>query len=201
MFNPSRRARNIYALSCITSPGGKHRGLASSVAVLIAESLLMLWSRYICITEFEFLKAQQGRLSYVKLSHHCIVKIEILKFAFILEKFASKSKIGHRPKRHRFCAAFRKPCWSKEFLASSRTVFNVYCAWKSRILNDVGILVNYKLLIVSGVFRESIGKPCRVGKNDLKSSAFSGVSKLTLHAMVAFIHIELPMLKCAPHLC
>jgi hypothetical protein len=37
-----KRARSVYALSCITSPGGKHRGLAGSVAVLIAESLLML---------------------------------------------------------------------------------------------------------------------------------------------------------------
>ena len=36
------KARRFYALSCITSPGGKHRGLAGSVAVLIAESLLML---------------------------------------------------------------------------------------------------------------------------------------------------------------
>ncbi len=41
-----RRARRFYALSCITSPGGKHRGLAGSVAVLIAESLLMLSQLY-----------------------------------------------------------------------------------------------------------------------------------------------------------
>jgi hypothetical protein len=41
-----KRARSVYALSCITSPGGKHRGLAGSVAVLIAESLLMLSSLY-----------------------------------------------------------------------------------------------------------------------------------------------------------
>ena len=44
---PSRGRRRFYALSCITSPGGKHRGLAGSVAVLIAESLLMLTSLYI----------------------------------------------------------------------------------------------------------------------------------------------------------
>ena len=37
-----KEARSFYALTCITSPGGKHRGLAGSVAVLIAESLLML---------------------------------------------------------------------------------------------------------------------------------------------------------------
>jgi hypothetical protein len=42
-----KKARSFYALSCITSPGGKHRGLAGSVAVLIAESLLMLKSDYI----------------------------------------------------------------------------------------------------------------------------------------------------------
>ncbi len=36
-----KKARSVYALSCTTSPGGKHRGLAGSVAVLIAESLLM----------------------------------------------------------------------------------------------------------------------------------------------------------------
>ena len=41
-----KKARRFYALSCITSPGGKHRGLAGSVAVLIAESLLMLTSLY-----------------------------------------------------------------------------------------------------------------------------------------------------------
>jgi hypothetical protein len=41
-----KRARSVYALSCITSPGGKHRGLAGSVAVLIAESLLMLAQLY-----------------------------------------------------------------------------------------------------------------------------------------------------------
>ena len=41
-----KKARSFYALSCITSPGGKHRGLAGSVAVLIAESLLMLCSDY-----------------------------------------------------------------------------------------------------------------------------------------------------------
>jgi hypothetical protein len=41
-----KKARSFYALSCITSPGGKHRGLAGSVAVLIAESLLMLSSLY-----------------------------------------------------------------------------------------------------------------------------------------------------------
>jgi hypothetical protein len=43
-----KKARSFYALSCITSPGGKHRGLAGSVAVLIAESLLMLTSDYNC---------------------------------------------------------------------------------------------------------------------------------------------------------
>ena len=37
-----KRARSFYALSCTASPGGKHRGLAGSVAVLITESLLML---------------------------------------------------------------------------------------------------------------------------------------------------------------
>jgi len=42
-----KKARRFYALSCITSPGGKHRGLAGSVAVLIAESLLMLITPYI----------------------------------------------------------------------------------------------------------------------------------------------------------
>ena len=42
-----KKARRFYALSCITSPGGKHRGLAGSVAVLIAESLLMLITHYI----------------------------------------------------------------------------------------------------------------------------------------------------------
>jgi hypothetical protein len=42
-----KEARSFYALSCITSPGGKHRGLAGSVAVLIAESLLMLITPYI----------------------------------------------------------------------------------------------------------------------------------------------------------
>jgi hypothetical protein len=41
-----KRARSVYAVSCTTSPGGKHRGLAGSVAVLIAESLLMLGSPY-----------------------------------------------------------------------------------------------------------------------------------------------------------
>ena len=41
-----KKARSFYALSCITSPGGKHRGLAGSVAVLIAESLLMLDKYY-----------------------------------------------------------------------------------------------------------------------------------------------------------
>jgi len=41
-----KKARSFYALSCITSPGGKHRGLAGSVAVLIAESLLMLKKIY-----------------------------------------------------------------------------------------------------------------------------------------------------------
>ena len=46
-INPSRSRQRFYALSCITSPGGKHRGLAGSVAVLIAESLLMLTSLYI----------------------------------------------------------------------------------------------------------------------------------------------------------
>ena len=46
-INPSRGRQRFYALSCITSPGGKHRGLAGSVAVLIAESLLMLTSLYI----------------------------------------------------------------------------------------------------------------------------------------------------------
>ena len=46
-INPSRGRQRFYALSCITSPGGKHRGLAGSVAVLIAESLLMLTSPYI----------------------------------------------------------------------------------------------------------------------------------------------------------
>jgi len=46
-----KKARSIYALSCITSPGGKHRGLAGSVAVLIAESLLMLASDYNCNIE------------------------------------------------------------------------------------------------------------------------------------------------------
>ncbi len=44
--NPSRSSQRFYALSCITFPGGKHRGLAGSVAVLIAESLLMLPSLY-----------------------------------------------------------------------------------------------------------------------------------------------------------
>ena len=42
-----KRAKSVYALSCITSPGGKHRGLAGSVAELIAESLLMLAQLYI----------------------------------------------------------------------------------------------------------------------------------------------------------
>ena len=42
-----QEGQKIYALSCITSPGGKHRGLAGSVAVLIAESLLMLKPEYI----------------------------------------------------------------------------------------------------------------------------------------------------------
>ena len=37
-----KKTGRIYALSCITSLGGKHRGLAGSVAVLIAESLLMM---------------------------------------------------------------------------------------------------------------------------------------------------------------
>ncbi len=41
-----KRARSFYAVSCITSPGGKHRGLAGSVAVLISETLLMLESLY-----------------------------------------------------------------------------------------------------------------------------------------------------------
>ena len=41
-----KKARSFYALSCITSPGGKHRGLAGSVAVLITESLLMLDAVY-----------------------------------------------------------------------------------------------------------------------------------------------------------
>ena len=41
-----QEGQSFYALSCITSPGGKHRGLAGSVAVLIAESLLMLRSHY-----------------------------------------------------------------------------------------------------------------------------------------------------------
>ena len=41
-----KEARSFYALTCITSPGGKHRGLAGSVAVLIAESLLMLDAVY-----------------------------------------------------------------------------------------------------------------------------------------------------------
>ena len=41
-----KKAGSVYALSCITSPGGKHRGLAGSVAVLIAESLLMLTKVY-----------------------------------------------------------------------------------------------------------------------------------------------------------
>ena len=45
--NPSRGRRRFYALSYTTSPGGKHRGLAGSVAVLIAESLLMFNSLYI----------------------------------------------------------------------------------------------------------------------------------------------------------
>jgi len=45
-INPSRGRQRFYALSCITSPGGKHRGLAGSVAVLIAESLLMSMSLY-----------------------------------------------------------------------------------------------------------------------------------------------------------
>ena len=40
--NPSRGRQRFYALSCTPSPGGKHRGLAGSVAELIAESLLML---------------------------------------------------------------------------------------------------------------------------------------------------------------
>jgi hypothetical protein len=35
------------ALSSVTSPGGKHHGMAGSVAVLIAESLLILTSLYI----------------------------------------------------------------------------------------------------------------------------------------------------------
>jgi hypothetical protein len=43
-INPSRGRQRFYALSCITSPGGKHRGLAGSVAVLTSESLLMLIS-------------------------------------------------------------------------------------------------------------------------------------------------------------
>jgi hypothetical protein len=42
-----KRARSFYAVSCITSPGGKHRGLAGSVAALINESLLMLSKPYI----------------------------------------------------------------------------------------------------------------------------------------------------------
>ena len=46
-----KKARSFYALSCITSPGGKHRGLAGSVAVLITESLLMLTSDYNCNIE------------------------------------------------------------------------------------------------------------------------------------------------------
>jgi hypothetical protein len=37
-----QEGQKFYALSCITSLGGKHRGLAGSVAVLIAETLLML---------------------------------------------------------------------------------------------------------------------------------------------------------------
>ena len=41
-----KKARSFYALSCITSPGGKHRGLAGSVAVLVSESLLMLIPSY-----------------------------------------------------------------------------------------------------------------------------------------------------------
>ena len=41
-----KKARSFYALSCTTSPGGKHRGLAGSVAELIAESLLMLVKSY-----------------------------------------------------------------------------------------------------------------------------------------------------------
>ena len=41
-----KKARSFYTLSCVTSPGGKHRGLAGSVAVLIAESLLMLAQLY-----------------------------------------------------------------------------------------------------------------------------------------------------------
>ena len=41
-ITPSRGRQRFYALSCITSPGGKHRGLAGSVAELITESLLML---------------------------------------------------------------------------------------------------------------------------------------------------------------
>jgi hypothetical protein len=45
-FRSIKKARSFYALSCITSPGGKHRGLAGSVAGLIAESLLMLSSHY-----------------------------------------------------------------------------------------------------------------------------------------------------------
>ena len=42
-----KKARGFYALSCIASPGGKHRGLAGSVAVLIAESLLMFMPLYV----------------------------------------------------------------------------------------------------------------------------------------------------------
>ena len=45
-FQSIKKARSFYALSCITSPGGKHRGLAGSVAVLIAESLLMFFGIY-----------------------------------------------------------------------------------------------------------------------------------------------------------
>jgi hypothetical protein len=41
-----QEGQKFYALSCITSLDGKHRGLAGSVAVLIAETLLMLESLY-----------------------------------------------------------------------------------------------------------------------------------------------------------
>jgi hypothetical protein len=50
-FQSIKKARSFYALSCITSPGGKHRGLTGSVAVLIAESLLMLSPDYNCDIE------------------------------------------------------------------------------------------------------------------------------------------------------
>jgi hypothetical protein len=47
-----------------------------------------------------------------------------------------------------------------------------------------------KLLIVNGVFREFIGKACRVRQNDLKKPILRGVSELALHAMVTFDRIN-----------